>query len=170
MTADHNPQQRDADAANDWLHEEQAVYVDGLGFQVDWEHRCEPGFPVFAQVSRDGLAFFLTEHTGDCPVGGLIHLYVNDVDALFEEFRGRSIQVQEPANESLSGLRSMMVVDPDGNKLHVCTRLPDWRRWGIVFVAVATAARRWNGDSIGRNGAVTDQSISLSNSPPLDWS
>ena len=51
-------------------------YVDGLGFQVDWEHRFEPGFPVFAQVSRDGLAFFLTEHTGDCPVGGLIHLYV----------------------------------------------------------------------------------------------
>jgi hypothetical protein len=22
--------------------------------------------PVFAQVSRDGMAFFLTEHTGDC--------------------------------------------------------------------------------------------------------
>lgn len=32
-------------------------YVEGLGFQVDWEHRFRPGFPVFAQVSRDGLAF-----------------------------------------------------------------------------------------------------------------
>jgi hypothetical protein len=27
------------------------------------------------QVSRDGLAFSLTEHKGDCPVGGLIHLW-----------------------------------------------------------------------------------------------
>ena len=40
-------------------------------------------------------------------------------------FRGRSIRVQEPPNEGLPGLRSMMVVDPDGNKLHICTRLPD---------------------------------------------
>lgn len=36
-------------------------YEDGLGFTVDWEHRFEPGFPVFAQVTRDGLSLFLTE-------------------------------------------------------------------------------------------------------------
>src|SRR5688500_11947907 len=58
-----------------------AFCVDGLGFQVDWEHRFEPNFPVFMQVSRDDMAFFLTEHRGDCPVGGLVHLYVPDVDA-----------------------------------------------------------------------------------------
>ena len=34
------------------------LYVESLGFQVDWEHRFKPDFPVFAQVSRDGLAFF----------------------------------------------------------------------------------------------------------------
>jgi hypothetical protein len=28
------------------------------------------------QVPRDGLAFFLTEHTGDCSVGGLVRLFV----------------------------------------------------------------------------------------------
>jgi hypothetical protein len=42
-----------------------AFYVDGLGFAVEWEHRFEPGFPVFTQVSRDGLALFLAEHEGD---------------------------------------------------------------------------------------------------------
>jgi hypothetical protein len=47
-----------------------AFYEDGLGFRVEWEHRFEPGFPVFAQVSRDGLSLFLTEHSGDCQVGG----------------------------------------------------------------------------------------------------
>src|SRR5688572_11145855 len=90
-------------------------YVDGLGFQIDWEHRFEPHFPVFMQVSRDGLAFFLTEHSGDCPVGGLIHLYVPDVDSWFVEFQARGVPVQQPPNESLQGLRSMTVLDPDGN-------------------------------------------------------
>lgn len=103
-------------------------YVNGLGFHVDWEHRFEPGFPVFMQVSREGLAFFLTEHTGDCAVGGLIHLYVPDVDAWFDEFRRQGVRVQEPPDEYLQGLRSMTVVDPDGNKLHIGTRLPGWDR------------------------------------------
>src|SRR2546428_9950147 len=47
-----------------------AFYVDGLGFTVDWEHRFEPGLPVFAQLTRDGLSLFLTEHSGDCLPGG----------------------------------------------------------------------------------------------------
>lgn len=129
MAGDQNPQQRVMPTLRmtDYARSKQ-FYVEGLGFQVDWEHRFEPGFPVFAQVSRDGLAFFLTEHTGDCPVGGLIHLYVPDVDVWFEEFRRKGVRVQEPPNENLPGLRSMTVVDPDGNKLHICTRLPEWRR------------------------------------------
>jgi catechol 2,3-dioxygenase-like lactoylglutathione lyase family enzyme len=47
-----------------------AFYVDALGFQIDWEHRFEPKFPVFMQVSRDGLALFLTEHAGIALWGG----------------------------------------------------------------------------------------------------
>jgi hypothetical protein len=42
--------------------------------------------------------FFLKEHTGDCPVGGLIHLYVPDVDAWFAEFDGKGVPVQTVAN------------------------------------------------------------------------
>jgi catechol 2,3-dioxygenase-like lactoylglutathione lyase family enzyme len=103
-------------------------YVDGLGFAIDWEHRFEPGFPVFAQVSRDGLASFLTQHTGDCALGGLVHLYIPDVDAWFSEFRQKGVPVHEPPGEYLPGLRSMTIVDPDGNKLHICTRLPEWHR------------------------------------------
>lgn len=103
-------------------------YVEGLGFQIDWEHRFEPHFPVFMQVSRDGLALFLSEHTGDCPVGGLVHLYVPDVDDWYDEFRRKGVSVKEPPNESLQGLRSMTITDPDGNKLHICTRLEGWSR------------------------------------------
>ena len=103
-------------------------YVDNLRFQIDWEHRFEPHFPVFMQVSRDNLTFFLTAHTGDCPVGGLLHLYVQDVDAWYAELLQRGVSVKEPPNESLQGLRAMTVIDPDGNKIRICKRLESWRR------------------------------------------
>jgi len=129
MDNDHNPKQRVMPTLRITNYAtSNKFYTAGLGFQIDWEHRFEPGFPVFMQVSRDGLAFFLTEHTGDCPVGGLIHLYVPDVDAWFGEFRQKGVAVKEPPNEGLQGLRSMTVLDPDRNKLHICTRLPEWRR------------------------------------------
>ncbi len=103
-------------------------YVDGLGFQIDWEHRFAPGLPVFMQVSREGLAFFLTAHTGDCPVGGLLHLYVPDVDGWHAELQRKNIPVQEAPSQTLPGLRDMTILDPDGNKLRICTRLEDRSR------------------------------------------
>ena len=94
-----------------------AFYVDGLGFRVDWEHRFEPGFPVFAQLTRDGLSFFLSEHSGDCQVGGAAYFVVADVDALCQEVRGRGIEPTEPPEDTPWGTREMAVVDPDGNRL-----------------------------------------------------
>ena len=32
-----------------------AFYVDGLGFQIEGEHRFAPHLPVFMTISRDGL-------------------------------------------------------------------------------------------------------------------
>jgi catechol 2,3-dioxygenase-like lactoylglutathione lyase family enzyme len=99
-----------------------AFYTDGLGFAVDWEHRFEPGFPVFMQVTREGMALYLSEHEGDCQVGGLVHLYVPDVDAWYEDLRDRDVLVDAPS-EDLPGLRGIEVVDPDGNQLRIYTRL-----------------------------------------------
>ncbi len=100
-----------------------AFYVDGLGFCVKGEHRFGPNFPVFMTISRDGMEIYLSEHAGDCQVGGLVHFYVSDVDAKYGEFRSRGIAVKEPPNESLEGMRDMTVVDPDGNQLRFITRL-----------------------------------------------
>jgi catechol 2,3-dioxygenase-like lactoylglutathione lyase family enzyme len=105
-----------------------AFYVDSLGFQIDWEHHFEPHLPVFMQLTRDEMTIDLTQHSGDCPPGGLVLFYVPDVDAWYEEFKSRSVSVHEPPNESLQGLRDMTVIDPDGNKLRFCTRLKEWRR------------------------------------------
>jgi catechol 2,3-dioxygenase-like lactoylglutathione lyase family enzyme len=91
-------------------------YVDGLGFMVDWEHRFEPGFPVFAQLTRDGLSLFLTEHAGDCQVGGAAYFVVDDVESLHLEISQRGIKVNAPSNTPW-GTREMALVDPDGNRL-----------------------------------------------------
>jgi catechol 2,3-dioxygenase-like lactoylglutathione lyase family enzyme len=41
-----------------------AFYVDALGFQIDWEHRFEPKFPVFMQSHGMGWLFFLPSMPG----------------------------------------------------------------------------------------------------------
>jgi uncharacterized glyoxalase superfamily protein PhnB len=94
-----------------------AFYVDGLGFHVDWEHQFEPGFPVFAQLTRDGLSWFLTEHTGDCQVGGAAYFVVDDVDALHRDITARGIKPAEPPEDTPWQTREMNVIDPDGNRL-----------------------------------------------------
>jgi uncharacterized glyoxalase superfamily protein PhnB len=100
----------------DWTRT-RPFYETGLGFTVDWEHRFEAGFPVFAQLTRDGLSLFLTEHTGDCQPGGAAYFVVNDVDALFREITARGIRSEEPPTDCEWHAREMTVVDPDGNRL-----------------------------------------------------
>ncbi len=102
--------------STDW-NRTRAFYEDGLGFRVQWEHRFEPGFPVFAQVSRDGLSLFLTEHSGDCQVGGAVYIVVDDLEGFYHEIIQRGIQVDEPPQDTPWGAREMSVMDPDGNRL-----------------------------------------------------
>ena len=104
-------------------------YTEGLGFAIDWEHRFQPGFPVFMQVTRAGLTIYLSEHRGDCQPGGLVHLFVNDVDAWYQEWTGSVSRISTglsklngPPTEEIPGLRMFTAVDPDGNQLRVATR------------------------------------------------
>jgi catechol 2,3-dioxygenase-like lactoylglutathione lyase family enzyme len=100
-----------------------AFYVDGLGFQIDGEHRFEPHFPVFMTISRDELKLYLSQHTGDCQVGGLVFLNVPDVDAFYAEITGRGIKAESPPEDFEGKMRDFRVVDPDGNKLDIFTSL-----------------------------------------------
>jgi catechol 2,3-dioxygenase-like lactoylglutathione lyase family enzyme len=86
-----------------------------LGFVKEWEHQFEPGFPWFVSVARGNARLYLSEHKGDARPDTLIHLYVKDIDAVFEEF---GIPVDE---QGLAG-RECDFVDPDGNRLRVATR------------------------------------------------
>jgi catechol 2,3-dioxygenase-like lactoylglutathione lyase family enzyme len=103
------------------LERSRRFYVDGLGFRVDWEWRHEPGFPAFVQVSRAGMRLYLSEHEGDCPAGALVHLYVSDVDGWQAELLTRGIVAEHAPVDRPWGNREMLLLDPDGNKLCVCT-------------------------------------------------
>jgi len=100
-----------------------SFYVDGLGFQIDGEHRFAPHLPVFVTISRDGLSLYLSQHAGDCQVGGLVFLNVADVDAFYAEITGRGVKAESPPEDFEGKMRDFRVVDPDGNKLDICTRL-----------------------------------------------
>lgn len=96
-----------------------------LGFASQWVHRFEPGFPVFASIACDGMEINLTEHTGDCEFGGLVHFYIPDVDDYCAKAAGNGIKVAQPPTNSLGpDLRDMVIVDPDGNRLCFLTRRP----------------------------------------------
>lgn len=97
-----------------------------LGFSEQWTHQFEPGFPVFASIVREGMQIFLTEHTGDCAFGGLVHFYVADVDACYAEFMRQGVAVASAPGHSLGeDLRDMLIVDTDGNRLIFITILND---------------------------------------------
>jgi hypothetical protein len=96
-----------------------------LGFVQEWVHQFSPGLPVFASITLDGMQIYLTEHTGDCQFGGLIHFDLPDVDAYYQDLRARDVPVEQPPANSLGpDLRDMLVIDPDGNRLSFLTRSP----------------------------------------------
>ena len=82
-----------------------------LGFAKDWEHRFEPGFPLFVSISRGPMRIFLSEHAGDARPDTLLYLSLRDLDPVAEEF-GVPIE-QAPWGPELE------LSDPDGNRLRI---------------------------------------------------
>jgi uncharacterized glyoxalase superfamily protein PhnB len=93
-------------------------YVDFLGFQVDWEHRFEPGLPLYMQVSKDKCQLHLSEHHGDCSPGAAIRIETSDLDAFQAELLAKTYKYARPGIEHTPwGTREMSVRDPFGNRL-----------------------------------------------------
>ncbi len=97
-------------------------YLDSLGFTLDWEHRFAPHYPVFMQVSKEGLAIRLSAHEGDGAVGGNAHLDVADVDAWYRDATAHGVTTSRPPADQPWGVRDVRFRDPDGNQLVVATR------------------------------------------------
>lgn len=93
-------------------------YVGFLGFRVDWEHRFEPGLPLYLQVARDGCILHLSEHHGDCCPGAAMRIEVDDIDAWHAELAAKEYGYARPqVHDTPWGSRDMSVTDPFGNRL-----------------------------------------------------
>jgi catechol 2,3-dioxygenase-like lactoylglutathione lyase family enzyme len=94
-------------------------YEGFLGFHVDWEHRFEPDFPLYMQVSRDGCVLHLTEHHGDCCPGGAVFIRMRELEAFHAEITAKGYRYMRPAVEVAPWKAKLMqVTDPFGNRLH----------------------------------------------------
>ncbi len=90
-------------------------WYERLGFRKEWEHQFEPEFPWFVSVARGQARLYLSQHKGDARPDTLIHLYVDNIDAVSKEFGA-------PIDEGGLAGRECDFADPDGNRLRVATR------------------------------------------------
>ena len=90
-----------------------AQWYQRLGFQEDWRHQHEPGFPWFISISTAaGATLFLTEHSGDCEPRGSVFLVTSNIAALESSLNMRA----EPMPW---GDTEFVLTDPDGNRIRV---------------------------------------------------
>jgi catechol 2,3-dioxygenase-like lactoylglutathione lyase family enzyme len=92
-------------------------YVDYLGMTVDWEHRFEPGLPLYLQVSRGDLVLHLSEHHGDGTPGTVVYVGTTGIAGLHAELRDRVYSHLKPGLETDEIGTHVSLLDPFGNTL-----------------------------------------------------
>ena len=87
------------------------AWYERLGFEREFEHRFEPGFPLYLGIRRGDARIHLSEHAGDAPPGTLVYCWVDDVDQIAAEF-GATVGSEPWARE-------IELTDPDGNRMRI---------------------------------------------------
>src|SRR5258706_6618003 len=91
-------------------------HVDFLGLKVDWEHRFEPGLPLYMQISKDGCVLHLSEHYGDGSPGAALRIETSGLDAFHQELIAKAYTYARPGIQEMPwGTREMTIRDPFGN-------------------------------------------------------
>ncbi len=93
-------------------------YIGFLGFKVDWEHRFEPGLPLYTQVSKGSCVLHLSEHHGDCCPGAALRIPTDELPAFHAQLQAKRYGFARPAIERAPwGTNEMSLNDPFGNRL-----------------------------------------------------
>ena len=93
-------------------------YVGFLGFSIDWEHRFEPGLPLYLQVSRGDCVLHLSEHYGDATPGSALRIATDDLEQFHREITAKAYRFAQPGIEDTPwSSRDLTVHDPFGNRL-----------------------------------------------------
>jgi hypothetical protein len=99
-------------------------YLGFLGFDLDWEHRFDENFPLYAQVSRSGLVLHLSEHHGDASPGSTAFVSMKGIRAYQEELARKNYAYLKPGVEDLPWGMVMTVTDPFSNRIRFCEQAP----------------------------------------------
>ncbi|MCT7373671.1 glyoxalase superfamily protein [Chelativorans salis] len=92
-------------------------YLGFLGFSVDWEHRYGDGFPLYTQVSRDGLKLHLSEHAGDATPGVNMVVYMKGVRSFHRELTEKNYRYMKPGLRDEGTRLEVEVIDPFNNRI-----------------------------------------------------
>lgn len=95
-------------------------YLGYAGFKVDWEHRFEPGMPLYMQVSRDELQLHLSEHVGDASPGARLYIPMQGAEDFHTELSARTWRLLRPGIEERPWGRELGLIDPFNNRLTFC--------------------------------------------------
>lgn len=104
-----------------------AFYLDFLGFELVFEHRFDPGAPLYMGVRRDDCVIHLSEHYGDGAPGAAIRVPVDDVVAYAASLRAKNFGNARPGvpHETPWGTREISIHDPAHNLLTFFTEVGD---------------------------------------------
>jgi hypothetical protein len=93
-------------------------YLGFLGFDLDWEHRFGPDFPLYMQISRGECLVHLSEHSGDATPGSAIRIETPELDEFVRVLRGKNYRYARPGapEETPWGTRELCLTDPFGNR------------------------------------------------------
>jgi len=94
-------------------------YCHFLGFRLVWEHRLEPGLPLYAEFERAGLRLHLSGHHGDVCPGATVFVRMTGLRAFQVEWVGKDYGFARPSIQELPwGLEmEMEITAPFGNRL-----------------------------------------------------
>lgn len=97
--------------------EARRFYVDFVGCTVDWEHRFEPGLPLYQQVSFEGAILHLSEHHGDATPGSAVRIQVPDVASLQRRLAASPVYPLRIGLHHQPWGDDLEIPDPFGNRL-----------------------------------------------------
>lgn len=100
-------------------------YGDFLGFTVTFEHRFEPGLPLYMGLRRGDAELHISGHNGDGSPGANIRIQVDDVDAFQQELLAKQYKYARPGVVDQEwGARECSVGDPFHNRLTFWSPIP----------------------------------------------
>lgn len=96
-----------------------SFYLDFLGFTLVFEHRFEPGLPLYMGIARGACVLHLSEHYGDATPGSALRIRVDDVHGLVAELNAKGHGHARPGTPWSApwGSDEIALTDPAGNRL-----------------------------------------------------